>query len=125
MQVACLWSDWGDGDELLQSFAIITNEPPAEVKAAGHDRMIVRIRPEDLGAWLSPDPDNLQALYELLDRRPRPYYRHRIAVQESVPGPGLAPPKKRPHDPEGHARPLVRPHRRRACARENDVEGQE
>lgn len=88
MLVACLWSDWGDGDERLQSFAIITDEPPPEVKAAGHDRMIVRIRPEDLDAWLNPDPGNLQALYELLERRPRPYYTHRLAVDEDAPGPG-------------------------------------
>lgn len=79
MLVACLWSDWGEGDQRLHSFAIITDEPPAEVCAAGHDRMIVRIRPEDLDAWLNPDPSNLQALYELLDRRPRPFYRHRLA----------------------------------------------
>ena len=51
----------------------------SEVRAAGHDRMIVRIRPEDLDAWLSPDPSNLQAIYDLLDRRPRPFYRHRLA----------------------------------------------
>jgi putative SOS response-associated peptidase YedK len=78
MLVACLWSDWGDGDDRLQSFAIITDEPPPEVRAAGHDRMIVRIRPEDLDAWLNPDPSNLQALYDLFDRRPRPHYSHRL-----------------------------------------------
>lgn len=78
MLVACLWSDWGDGDDRLQSFAIITDEPPPEVMAAGHDRMIVRIRPEDLDAWLNPDPGNLRALYDIFDRRPRPYYRHKV-----------------------------------------------
>ncbi|TNJ34833.1 SOS response-associated peptidase family protein [Arenimonas terrae] len=81
MLVACLWSDWGDGDERLHSFAIITDEPPPEVRAAGHDRMIVRIQPEDLEAWLNPDPSNLKALYDLFDRRPRPYYSHRVAEE--------------------------------------------
>lgn len=79
MIVACLWSDWGEGDDRLQSFAIITDEPAPEVKAAGHDRLIVRIRPEDVDAWLNPDPNNLQALYDIFDRRPRPYYGHRVA----------------------------------------------
>lgn len=79
MIVACLWSDWGEGEGRLRSFAIITDEPPPEVAAAGHDRMIVRIRPEDVDAWLNPDPNNLQALYDIFDRRPRPYYEHRLA----------------------------------------------
>lgn len=79
MIVACLWSEWGEGDERLLSFAIITDNPPPEVAAAGHDRMIVRIRPEDMDAWLNPDPGNLQALYDIFDRRPRPYYEHEIS----------------------------------------------
>lgn len=80
MIVACLWSEWGEGDDRLQSFAIITDEPAPEVKAAGHDRLIVRIRPEDVDAWLNPDPNNLQALYDIFDRRPRPYYEHQFAT---------------------------------------------
>ena len=79
MIVACLWSEWGEGDERLLSFAIITDNPPPEVAAAGHDRMIVRIRPVDLDAWLNPDPGNLQALYDMFDRRPRPYYEHELS----------------------------------------------
>ena len=53
--------------------------PGHERAAAGHDRMIVRIRPEDLDAWLNPDPGNLQALYDMFDRRPRPYYEHELS----------------------------------------------
>lgn len=79
MVVACLWSEWGEGEDRLLSFAIITDTPPPEVAAAGHDRMIVRIRPEDMDAWLAPDPDRLQTLYEIFDRRPRPYYEHETA----------------------------------------------
>ena len=39
MLVACLWSRWsapGEPDRL--SIAAITDEPPAEIAAAGHDR---------------------------------------------------------------------------------------
>jgi putative SOS response-associated peptidase YedK len=52
MLVACLWSHWQDGDDSLLSFAAITDEPPAEVAAAGHDRCIIPIKSENVGAWL-------------------------------------------------------------------------
>lgn len=81
MLVACLWSKWTGPDEPdLLSFAAITDEPPEEVAAAGHDRCIIPIRPENIDAWLNPDPKNLDALYAILDDRERPYYEHRMAA---------------------------------------------
>jgi putative SOS response-associated peptidase YedK len=81
MLVACLWSRWsGPGEPDLLSFAAITDEPPPEVSAAGHDRCIIPIRPENIDAWLSPDPKNLAAQYAILDDRERPYYEHRLAA---------------------------------------------
>lgn len=82
MLVACLWSHWvgADGEPDLYSFAAITDEPPQEVAAAGHDRCIIPIRPKNLDAWLNPDPNNLEALYAILDDRERPYYEHRLAA---------------------------------------------
>jgi putative SOS response-associated peptidase YedK len=81
MLVGCLWSKWtGPGEPDLLSFAAITDEPPEEVAAAGHDRCIVPIRPENIDAWLNPDPKNLAALYAILDDRERPYYEHRMAA---------------------------------------------
>jgi len=82
MLVACLWniSKGGDGGADLFSFAAITDEPPAEVAAAGHDRCIIPIKPEHVDAWLNPDPGNLAALYAILDDRSRPYYQHRLAA---------------------------------------------
>lgn len=81
MLVACLWSRWsGAGQADLLSFAAITDEPPTEVAAAGHDRCIIPIKPEHLDAWLSPDPANLQAQQAILDDRERPYYEHRLAA---------------------------------------------
>ena len=77
---ACLWSEWGTGDDRLLSFAAITDTPPPEVAAAGHDRCIVPIRPENLDAWLNPDPADLAASYAILDDRMRPYYEHRLAA---------------------------------------------
>ena len=82
MLVACLWnmSPGADHGTDLFSFAAITDEPPPEVAAAGHDRCIVPIKPEHVDAWLSPDPNNLEALYAILDDRARPYYEHRLAA---------------------------------------------
>ena len=77
---ACLWSEWGEGDDRLLSFAAITDTPPPEVAAAGHDRCIVPIRPEHLDAWLNPVPADLAASYAILDDRVRPYYEHRLAA---------------------------------------------
>jgi putative SOS response-associated peptidase YedK len=81
MLVACLWSHWkGNGEKDLYSFAAITDEPPQEVAAAGHDRCIIPIKPENIDTWLNPDPKNLKALYAILDDRERPYYEHRLAA---------------------------------------------
>ena len=86
MLVACLWSHWrdmagnGGGSPDLLSFAAITDAPPPEVAAAGHDRCIIPIRPEHLDAWLMPDRANPAAQQAILDDRARPYYEHRLAA---------------------------------------------
>jgi putative SOS response-associated peptidase YedK len=81
MLVACLWSRWSaPGEPELLSFAAITDEPPAEVAAAGHDRCIVPIKPEHVDAWLRPDPADLAASHAILDDRERPFYEHRLAA---------------------------------------------
>ena len=56
MLIACLYSVWrtrANGSELL-SFAAITDDPPPEVAATGHDRMIINLKPENVDAWLTP-----------------------------------------------------------------------
>jgi putative SOS response-associated peptidase YedK len=81
MLVACLWSRWTvQGHPDLLSFAAITDEPPPEIAAAGHDRCVIPIRLENVDAWLNPDPKNLAALHAILDDRARPYYEHRLAA---------------------------------------------
>jgi len=81
MLVACLWSRTPIPDEPdLWSFAAITDEPPPEVAAAGHDRCIVPIKPENVDAWLNPNPCDLAAQYNILDDRERPYYQHKMAA---------------------------------------------
>lgn len=78
MLVACLWSRWvGPNGEELLSFAAITDDPPTEVAAAGHDRCIVPIAPQNVDAWLQPDAHNFAKSYAVLDDRVRPYYEHK------------------------------------------------
>jgi putative SOS response-associated peptidase YedK len=81
MFVACIWSRWQQpGQPDLLSFAAITDEPPPEVAAAGHDRCIIPIKRENVDAWLRPEPDNLAGQYAILDDRERPYFEHRLAA---------------------------------------------
>jgi len=84
MLVACLWSTWRDpsGKEpQLLSFAAITDDPPPEIAAAGHDRCVIPIRHEHMDAWLDPATSkDLKRMYAILDDRERPYYEHRLAA---------------------------------------------
>ena len=81
MLVACLWSRWlAPGEQDLLSFAAITDEPPPEVAAAGHDRCIIPIKEGYLDAWLIPNPSDLEKQYQILDDRDRPYYEHQLAA---------------------------------------------
>ena len=79
MLIACLCAEWtgGDGEKLL-SFAAITDEPPPEVAAAGHDRMIINIRPENVASWLTPEGRPATALQAILSDRQTPYYEHAV-----------------------------------------------
>src|SRR5258706_4558122 len=58
----------------------ITDKPPPEVAAAGHDRCIVPIKPENIDSWLNPDPSRLAAMHAILDDRDRPFYEHQLAA---------------------------------------------
>jgi putative SOS response-associated peptidase YedK len=78
MMVACLWSF--DERAGLYSFAAVTEEPPTEIAAAGHDRCIIPIKRENVGAWLDAGPGNLAAMRAILDDRDRQYYEHRLAA---------------------------------------------
>ncbi|UEP39854.1 SOS response-associated peptidase family protein (plasmid) [Burkholderia ambifaria] len=81
MQVACLWTRTAmpNGDDLW-SFAAITDDPPPEVAAAGHDRCIVPIKSSNVDGWLAPDPSRRAQLREILADPERPYYEHQLAA---------------------------------------------
>jgi putative SOS response-associated peptidase YedK len=82
MLIACLFAEWSDPKtgEKLMSFAAVTDDPPEEVAAAGHDRMVIRLTRENVDRWLTPRgrlDDELQAI---LNERQPAYYENRVAA---------------------------------------------
>jgi putative SOS response-associated peptidase YedK len=79
--VACLWSHWKDPKEPdVRGFAAITDEPPADVAAAGHDRCIVNLKPEHVEAWLAPEGRSTEELQAILSDRAIPTIQHAKAA---------------------------------------------
>lgn len=80
MLVPCVWDRWEQNGEILNSFALITDEPPSEVAAAGHDRCPINLIRLAAEAWISPEGREAGESLELLQQRHRPYYEHRAAA---------------------------------------------
>lgn len=81
MLIACLWSHWqAPNGKDLYSFAAITDDPPAEIAAAGHDRCIIALKDEYIDAWLSPAQHSRAELLRMLCDPQRSFYEHRIAA---------------------------------------------
>ncbi|WP_282243681.1 SOS response-associated peptidase family protein [Stenotrophomonas sp. PS02300] len=81
--IACLVSHWTDPAGLLPdlwSYAAVTDAPEPEVAAAGHDRTIVNLKPENVDAWLTPQGRSVEELLALMDDKQHPYYEHRKAA---------------------------------------------
>jgi putative SOS response-associated peptidase YedK len=80
MYIACLWSHWTDGAAPdVRGFAAITDEPPAEVAAAGHDRCIINLKPEHVEAWLTPQGRTKSELQQMLSDRAVPVFQHEVS----------------------------------------------
>jgi putative SOS response-associated peptidase YedK len=79
MYIACLWSHWTDPKEPdLRGFAAITDEPPADIAAAGHDRCIINLKPEHVEAWLTPESRTPAELHSILSDRAIPVFQHEV-----------------------------------------------
>jgi putative SOS response-associated peptidase YedK len=77
MYIACLWSHWTDPKEPeLKGFAAITDEPPADIAAAGHDRCIINLKPEHVESWLTPNGRSKKELQDILSDRAIPVFQH-------------------------------------------------
>jgi putative SOS response-associated peptidase YedK len=81
MLIACVWDRWkAAGQQDLYSFAAVTDEPPAEIAATGHQRCVIAIQERNLDLWLSPTkatPDELDAI---LDDKAKRIFEHQIAA---------------------------------------------
>jgi putative SOS response-associated peptidase YedK len=81
MYIACLWSHWTDPKEPeVRGFAAITDEPPADIAAAGHDRCIINLKPEHVEAWLAPEGRSREELQAILSDRAVPVFQHEILI---------------------------------------------
>ena len=81
MLVACVWDRWtGPNGPPLNSFAAVTDEPPEEIAATGHQRCVVALREANLDEWLSPSEVSPDRLEMILSDKERPYYEHKLAA---------------------------------------------
>lgn len=81
MLLACVWDRWQEKDQTdLYSFALITDDPPAEIAATGHNRCPIPLNPSNIKTWLTPEKCDIASLQRLLDNRERPYYEHQRAA---------------------------------------------
>jgi len=79
MRVACLRAEWkGEDGRRLPCFAVVTDEPPAEVAATGHNRCPVNLTAEAAQRWLVPQGRSDGELQSLLDDRQPAYYEHEV-----------------------------------------------
>ncbi|MGO9994490.1 MAG: hypothetical protein ACLPTF_18515 [Steroidobacteraceae bacterium] len=56
--------------------AAITDEPPPDVAAAGHDRCIINLRPEHVDAWSTPEQREREELRAILSYRAVSTFEH-------------------------------------------------
>ena len=68
--------EWG----MLRSFAMVTDEPPPEVAAAGHDRCPIFLASELIEQWLHPAGQSLEQLDALFDHKEPTYYSHALVA---------------------------------------------
>jgi putative SOS response-associated peptidase YedK len=81
MYVACVWDHWtAPGARELWSFAAVSDDPPAEIAATGHQRSVIPLKQANLAEWLSPRGVSRERLQAVLSDREAPYYEHRIAA---------------------------------------------
>lgn len=82
--LAWLWRyvEATDDEDGFYSFAIIARDPP-EVAAAGHDRCVIPIGPDNLDAWLNPDSHHLSAMYAILGDPEGAYFQHELVARQA------------------------------------------
>ncbi len=64
-----------DGQIGFSSMAIITDEPPPEIEAAGHDRCPIFLKESRIDEWLKPEGQSHESLLGVLNHREEAGYR--------------------------------------------------
>lgn len=80
MFVPILWDRWKiKGQKELFSMALITDEPPAEVAAVGHDRCPIFLKKSAIDEWLiNKGLKGKEIKEKILSQREHPYYEHEV-----------------------------------------------
>lgn len=82
MLIPCLYDNWYSEDktEIIQSFAIITDEPAPEVLDMGHDRTPICLDEEKLENWLNPAKHNKDEIINILKTPKHSKYANKWAM---------------------------------------------
>ncbi len=81
MEIPTIFDIWVQkGKPALYSTALITDDPLAEIAAAGHDRTPVSLKRSAARQWLDPKSRERSELFALLDDIKRPHYTHQVAA---------------------------------------------
>lgn len=77
-----LYDSWQslDGRVHFDSFAILTDDPPPEVAAAGHDRCPIFLHHSHIDTWLQPQAKSTEDLLSVLKLREPVHFDHRLAA---------------------------------------------
>lgn len=80
MWAASLYEECKTEYGVIRSFAMVTDEPPPEVSAAGHDRCPIFLSESLIDEWLNPQSHSLAQLDELLNHTQPTHYSHFLAA---------------------------------------------
>lgn len=78
--IPCIFDHNTEGDVPLDSFALITDEPNPEVKAAGHDRTPIVMKEEYLDLWLKTGGADLARYEKVFTDKQSTYFEHEVAA---------------------------------------------
>ena len=82
MLVPCIYDNWysADKSEIIQSFAIITDDPRPEIEQMGHDRTPISLNEQRLDNWLKPANSEMSDIMEILKSPSHAHYAHKWAM---------------------------------------------
>lgn len=80
MWAPCLWDEWFSPDQTLhfKSFAILTDDPPPEIAARGHDRCPIFLQEKYFDDWLNPQDHSQEKIYQLLKQQEKTFFDYQL-----------------------------------------------